>query len=246
MQRLSCALVVLLLLTGPTAHASTSDRPKRFAVSLRAGTFDEQGSGVMLRKDGEPGNPVIGWLGSDQFAAALAFDVLPGLTLDLSYVELDYDFGSDLVMTAPDGEFVGTRIASGDMDEYRLSLVLDAEMLLDEPSYFVSPQRSTRWRFALVVAAAMTTVGDVDVTEAARGLLGIDGIDTGRQSSAGAGARFDYRLGRSAVTVGASVGWMWSLSGDLFTVNTMLESPYAGTAVDHEGLDFLMDLSYHF
>jgi hypothetical protein len=39
---------------------------------------------------------------------------------------------------------------------------------------------------------------------------------------------------------------MWRLSGDLFTVNTTPDSPYSGTAVEHEGLNFFMDLSYHF
>lgn len=246
MRRLSCALIFLLLLTSSAAHAGNPDRPKRFAVSLRAGTFDEQGSDVMLREDGAPGNPIIGWMGSDQFGTAVAFDVLPGLTLDLSYVQLDFDFGSDLVLTEPNGEFVSTQIATGNMDEYRLALVLDAELLLDEPTFFVSQQRKPRWRFAIVVAAAITTAGDVDVAEAGRELLGVEGIDTGRQTSAGIAARLDYRLGRSAVTVGANVGWMWRLSGDLFTVTTTPDSPYSGTAVEHEGLDFLIDLSYHF
>jgi hypothetical protein len=246
MRRLPVALVVLLLLIGPVAHAGNPDRPKRFAVSVRAGGFDEQGSDVMLRKDGGPGNPIIGWMGSDQVAAAVALDVCPGLTLDLSYVQLGYDFGSDLVMTEPDGELVSTQIATGNMDEYRLAVMLDAELLLDAPTYYVSPQREPRWRFAMVVSAAMTKAGDVNVADAGRQLLGIEAIDTGRQTSAGVGARMDYRLGRSGVTVGANMGWMWRLSGDLFTVNTTSDSPYSGTSVGHEGLDFLMDLSYHF
>jgi hypothetical protein len=246
MRRLCFALVVLLLPIGSAAHAGDTGRPKRFAVSLRAGAFDEQGSSVMLRKDGEPGNPVIGWMGSEQVAAGLEIEVLPGLTLDLSYAQLDYDFGSDLVMSEPDGEFVSTQIATGSLDEYRVAIMLDAELLGDQHTYYVSPQRKTKWRFALVVAAAFTEASEVDVAEAGRELFGIQDIDTGRQSSAGLGARMDYRLGRSGFTIGADVGWMWRLSGDLFRVNTTPDSPYSGTAVEHEGLNFLLGLAYHF
>jgi hypothetical protein len=246
MRRLAFVWVVLLLPIGPPARAGDSDRPKRFAVSLRAGIFGELGSDVMQRKDGEPGNPVIGWMESDQVAAALAFDVRPGLTLDLSYVQLGYDFGTDLIITEPDGEFVSTQIATGNLEEYRLAVVLDAQLLFNDSTYFISPQRMSRWRIALVIAAAISKPRDVDVADAGRQLLGIEDIDTGRQSSAGFGARLDYRLGRSSWTIGADIGWMWRLSGDLFTVNTTPDSPYSGTAVEHEGLNFFMDLSYHF
>ncbi|MDH3816217.1 MAG: hypothetical protein OEV48_17110 [Acidobacteriota bacterium] len=246
MQRLSLALVALLLLIGQAAQAGDHQGAKRFALSVRVGAFDEQGSDVMRRKDGEPGNPIIGWMGSEQVAGALAYDVRPGLTVDLSYVRLDYDFGSDLAVTEPDGEFVSTQIATGSMEEYRLTVMLDIELLGDHPTYYVSPQRKTRGRFAVFASAAITKARDVDVADAGRQLLGIEGIDMGRQSSAGFGARMDYRLGRSACTIGAEVGWMWRLNGDLFTVNTTPDSPYSGTTVEHEGLNFLIDLSYHF
>ena len=95
-------------------------------------------------------------------------------------------------------------------------------------------------------AAAMTNARDVDVADGGRQLLGIEGIDATRQSSAGIGARFDYRLGRLGCTIGADLGLMWKLSGDLFTVNTTPDSPYSGTTVAHEGIDFLIDLAYHF
>jgi len=245
MRRLSLALVAVVLLIGPAAQAGDHDGARRFALSVGVGTFDEQGSDLMLRKDGEPGNPIVGWMGSDQVAAALAFDVRPGLTVDLSYARLDYDFGSDLVMTESDGELTSTQIATGTMDEYRLTLMLDVDLLGDDPTYYVSPQRKSRWRFAVFVAAAMTKAGDVEVADAGRQLLGIEGIDTGGQSSAGFGARMDYRLWRSGCTVGADVGWMWKLNGDLFTVNTTSDSPYLGTTVAHEGLNFLIGLSYH-
>ena len=246
MQRLSLVLVALLSLIGPAAQAGDHEGARRFAISIGIGTFDEQGSDVMLRKDGGPGNPIIGWMGSEQVAAALAYDVRPGLTVDLSFARLDYDFGTDLVMTDPDSEFVSTQIATGSMDEYRLTVMLDMALLGDHPTYYVSPQRKTRWRFAMFAAAAMTKARGVHVADAGRELLGIDDIDTGDQSSAGFGARMDYRLGSSGFTIGTNVGWMWRLSGDLFTVNTTPDSPYSGTTVAHEGLNFLANLAYHF
>jgi hypothetical protein len=246
MRRLSLVFVAVLLLIGPVAEAGDHDGARRFAVSIGLGSFDEQGSDVMLRKDGEPGNPIVGWTGSDQVAAGLSYDFLPGLTVDLSYARLDYDFGSDLVMTEPGGELVTTQIATGTMNEYRLTVIFDMDMLGDHPTYYVSPQRTSKWRFAMYAAVSMTQAGDIDVADAGRELLGIDSIDAGDQSSAGLGARFDYRLGRSGFTIGADVGWMWKLSGDLFTVNTAPDSPYRGTTVAHEGLNFLVDLAFSF
>ncbi len=246
MRRLSLAVVVLLLLIGPAAEAGDHEGARRFAISVGAGAFDELGSDVMLRKDGEPGNPIIGWMGSDQVAAALAYDVLPGLTVDLSYARLDYDFGTDLVTTESYLGSLNTQIATGSMNEYRLTVMFDVDMLGDHPTYYVSPQRKSRFRFAVFVAASMTTAGDVDVADAGNQLLGIESIDTGSQSSAGLGARMDYRLGRSGFTIGADVGGMWKLTGDLFTVNTTPDSPYQGTTVAHEGLNFLVDLAFHF
>jgi hypothetical protein len=168
------------------------------------------------------------------------------LTVDLGYARLDYDFGSDLIMTEPGGEFASTQIATGSMDEYRLTVMFDMDMLNDHPTYYVSPQRKSKWRFAMFAAVSMTQANDVNVTDAGRVLLGIDDIDTGSQSSAGLGARFDYRLGRSGFTIGAGVGWMWKLSGDLFTVNTTPDSPYRGTTLSHQGLNFLVDLAFSF
>jgi len=246
MRRLSLAVVAVVLLIGPAARAGDHEGARRFAISVGVGSFDEQGSDVMLRKDGGPGNPIIGWMGSGQVAAALAFDLLPGLTVDFGYGRLDYDFGSDLVMTEPGGEFASTRIATGSMDEYRLRVTLDMDLLGDAPTYYISPQRKAKWRFAVYAAAAMTKARDVEVADAGRQLLGIEDIDTGSQSSAGIGARMDYRLGRSGFTIGADVGWMWKLSGDLFTVTTAPDSPYTGTTVSHQGLNFLIDLGFHF
>jgi len=246
MRRLSLAVVAVVLLIGPAARAGDHEGARRFAISVGVGAFDEQGSDVMLRKDGGPGNPIIGWMGSGQVAAALAFDLLPGLTVDLGYARLDYDFGSDLVMTEPGGEFASTQIATGNMDEYRLTVMFDMDMLGDNPTYYVSPQRKSKFRFAVFAAVAMTKTGDVNVADAGRELLGIDSIDTGSQSSAGFGGRMDYRLGRSGFTIGADVGWMWKLTGDLFTVNTTTDSPYLGATVAHEGLNFLVNLSFHF
>jgi len=246
MQRWPLALVALLLLIGPAAQAGDHEGARRFAFRVGFGAFDERDSDVMLRKDGEPGNPIIGWAASEQVAAAFAFDVRPGLTVGLSYARLDYDFGADLVMTEPDGEFVSAQIATGSMDEYRLTVMLDIDLLSDHPTYFVSPQRKAKWRSAVYAAAAMTNARDVDVADSGRQLLGIEGIDAARQSSAGIGARFDYRLGRSGCTIGADLGLMWKLSGDLFTVNTAPDSAYSGTTVAHEGINFLINLAYHF
>jgi hypothetical protein len=246
MQRPLLAFVAVLMLIGPAAQAGDHEGAKRFAISVGVGAFDEQGSDLMRRKDGEPGNPIIGWMGSDQVGAGFAYDLRPGLTVDLSYVRLDYDFGTPLAMTEPeDGELGGTQIATGSMDEYRLTVMLDMEMLGADPTYYVSPQRKSKFRFAVFAAAAMTKARDVDVADAGRQQLGIESVDTGRQSSAGFGARLDYRLGRSGCTIGADVGWMWKLTGDLFTVNTTPDSPYTGTTVAHEGLNFLVNLSYH-
>ena len=245
MQRFVLALVAPWLLIGSLAEAGDHPGAKRFAIGVAAGSFDEQGSDVMLRKDGEPGNPIIGWKGSDQVAGGLAFDVLPGVTADLSYARLDYDFGTDLMMTEPDGDLISTQIATGSMDEYRLTVLFDVDLFSDQPTYYVSPQRKMKWRFAVFAAAALTKARDINVADAGRQLLGIDSIETGDQSSAGFGARMDYRLGRSACTIGADVGWMWKVSGDLFTVNTTPDSPYSGTTVGHEGLNFLIGLSYH-
>jgi hypothetical protein len=55
----------------------------------------------------------------------------------------------------------------------------------------------------------------------------------------------NYRLGRSPCTIGADVGWMWRVNGDLFTVNTTPESPYSGTTVSHQGLNFLIGVAFH-
>ena len=246
MRRLSVGFVALLVLIGPVARAGDHEGARRFAVSVGAGAFDEQGSDVMLRKDGEPGNPIIGSMGSDQVAAGLAYDVRPGLTVDLSYVRLDYDFGTDLVMTESYLGLLSTQVATGSMDEYRLTVMLDMDLLGDNHTYYVSPQRKSKFRFAVFAAVAMTKAGHVNVADAGRELLGIEDIDTGSQSSAGFGARMDFRLWRSGFTIGADVGWMWKLTGDLFTVNTTTDSPYLGTTVAHEGLNFLVNLSYHF
>jgi hypothetical protein len=245
MHRPLCALSALLLLIVPGVQAGDHEGAKRLAISVAVGSFDEQGGGLMLRKDGEPGNPLVGWMGSDQVAGGLAYDLVPGLTIDLSYARLDYDFGTDFVTTQTEGEFVSTQIATGSMDEYRLTISFDADMLTDHPTYYISPQRKTKWRFAVFAATAITKAHDVDTADAGRQLLGIESIDTGDQISAGFGARLSYRLGRSAFSIGTDVGWMWALSGDLFTVNTTPDSPYSGTTVDHQGLNFLIGVSYH-
>lgn len=225
MRRLLSGLAVLVLAVAPAADASDHPGAKCFAIGVRAGGFDEQGSGVMLRKDGEPGDPLLGWKGSEQVAGALAFDIRPGVTLDLSYARLDVDFGSDLLATEPDGVVVSTQIATGTLDEYRFAVMLDVDLFSDRPTYDVSPQRATRWRFAVGGVVATTTADDL--TQAAGGvqLLGIESIETGRQSSLGLLARFDYRLGSSGLAVGSSVGWMWCVSGDLITLHTSDESP---------------------
>ncbi len=246
MRRLSLAVVALMVLIGPAVWAGDHDGARRFAISVGIGTFDEQGSDIMLRKDGEPGNPIVGWMGSDQVAAAFAYDLRPGLTVDLSYARLDYDFGTDLITTGSYLEPSSTQIATGNMDEYRLTVMFDMDMLGENPTYFVSPQRTSKWRFAMFLAVSMTTAGDVDMAETGRELLGIESIDTGSQSAAGFGAQFDYRLGRSGFTIGADVGWMWKVTGDLFAVNTTPDSPYQGTTLAHEGLNFLVDLAFHF
>lgn len=246
MQRASLALFALVVLIVPGAQAGDHQGAKRFAINVAVGSFDEQGSDLMRRKDGEPGNPIIGWKGSDQVAAGLAYDLSPGLTIDLSYARLDYDFGTDFVMTEPGGEFVSTQIATGGMDEYRLTVMFDMDLLGDRPTYYVSPQRKSKWRFGVFAAAAFTQARDVEVADQGRELLGIESIDTGDQGSVGFGARMNYRLGRSPCTIGADVGWMWKVNGDLFTVNTTPESPYSGTTVSHQGLNFLIGVAYHF
>jgi len=246
MRRFACALAVLLLSLVPAAHAGGPDGPKRFHVGLRVGGFDEQGSSVMLRKDGEPGNPVVGWKGSEQVAAALGFEVRPGLALDLSFARLEFDFGSDLVSPEPGVEVASTQIATGDLEELRLAVWFDMQLLGDEPAYYVSARRQGKGRIAVVAKAALTNAGNVSVTDAARQVLGVDDVQTGTQASAGLGARMDYRIGRSNFTIGADLGWMWRVSGDLFRVSTAPDSAYSGTTLDHEGLDFLLDLSWHF
>jgi len=60
MQRMSLALVFVLLLIGPEARAGDHEGAKRLAISVGIGSFDEQGSDVMRQKDGAPGNPIIG------------------------------------------------------------------------------------------------------------------------------------------------------------------------------------------
>ena len=65
MQRWSLALVTLVLLIGPAAQAGDHEGARRFAFSVGFGSFDERDSDVMLRKDGEPANPIIGWATSE-------------------------------------------------------------------------------------------------------------------------------------------------------------------------------------
>jgi len=55
----------------------------------------------------------------------------------------------------------------------------------------------------------------------------------------------NYRLGRSPCTIGADVGWMWRVNGDLFSVNTTPESQYSGTTVRHQGLNFVFGVAFH-
>ncbi len=246
MRCLGLALVVLALSLGSAADAAEPDRPKRWSVSLRAGGFDEQGSAGMLRRDGAPGNPVLGWKGSPQVGAAVAFDVRPGVTLDLSAARLDFEFGSDLVPAGPGSELVSTKIATGHLEDFRLAIWLDPAMLEERATYYVSPRRAPRGRFALVVVVAVTKAGDVEPTDEARGLLGVERLETDRQTSAGLGARLDYRLGRSAWSIGAELDWTWRLGGELVTVETSPASPYGGSALAHEGPGFMADLSWHF
>lgn len=246
MKRLAPLLVVLLLATVPAATAGDPGAARRLHVSLRAGGFDEQGSSAMLRKDGGPGNPIIGWKGSEQVAAGLGFEVRPGLTLDLSFARLDFDFGSDLVIAEPGAEIVTTQIATGDLDELRLAVCLDAQLLDEQPAYYLSSRRKGRGRVALAVTGAVTKAGDVVVADESRQLLGVEDVRAGTQTSVGLGVRMDYRIGRSAFTIGADLGWLWKVSGDLFVVTTTPDSSYGGAALEHEGLDFLLEVSYHF
>lgn len=245
MRRTPHALFALCVLIASVVQAGDHPGAKRFAINLAAGAFDEQGSDLMRRKDGGPGNPIIGWKGSGQVAGGLGIDVLPGVTVDLGYARLDYDFGTDFTLTEPDGEFISTQIATGSMEEYRLTVMLDMDLLLDHPTFYLSPQRSSKWRFAVFGAAAFTKARDAEIADEGRHLLGIEGIETGDQSSAGIGARMDYRLGRSAWTIGSSVGWMWKVNGELFSVNTTPDSPYSNTTVQHQGLNFLIGVGCH-
>lgn len=239
-------VVALLLSTGRAAFAGDPNRARRFHVSLRAGGFDEQGSAGMLRGDGAPGNPRVGWKGSEQFGAALGFEVRPGLTLDLSAIRLQFDIGSDLLGAEPGEEVVTSRIATGDLDEWRLAVWLDAALLGDDPSYFLGPGRKPRGRVALAILGAVTKARSLETADAGREQLGVESVGTGTQSALGLGARMDYRFRGTPLSVGANLGWMFQVGGDLFTVNTAPDSPYLGTRLGHEGLDFLVDVSYHF
>lgn len=240
------ALCGLALAAGTAGHAGGPERPMRYAVSLRAGGFDEQGTGGMLRKDGAPGNPLVGWKASEQVAAAVSFEARPGVTLDLSLVRLDFDFGSDLLPAVPGDGFVTTRIATGDIDEYRFAVWLEPAVFDDDASFFVSNERTSKGRIALAFVASRAETRDLLVAAESRERLGIERVNTGGQTSLGLGARVDYRLGRSRVTIGADLRWMWAVGGDLFTVVTSADSPYAGTTLEHEGFDVLLDLSFHF
>ena len=128
----------------------------------------------------------------------------------------------------------------------RLSLTLVALLLLIEPVAQAGDHPGAK-RFAITIGIGSFDEqgSDVNVADTGRQLLGVDDIDTGSQSSAGFGARIDYRFGRSACTIGANVGWMWKLSGDLFTITTTPDSLYSGTTLRHQGLNFVIGLSYH-
>lgn len=78
-------------------------------VPARTGGFDEQGSDLTRREDGGPGNPIIGWKESGQVGVAFTFDVCFGLTFDVSFVQLDYDFGNNKVGDVDVSEAGGLR-----------------------------------------------------------------------------------------------------------------------------------------
>jgi hypothetical protein len=81
-------LSILTVLAAPPIRADSPQIPQRFYATARWGTFEEMDSPALLRKDGEPGNLVLGWAGSQQAGAALGFEILPGLTLDVGGAEV--------------------------------------------------------------------------------------------------------------------------------------------------------------
>jgi hypothetical protein len=101
-------------------------------------------------------------------------------------------------------------------------------------------------RLSLAVVALLLLIGPaadaVDHEGARRFAIAVGVGSFGEQSS----DLMRRKVGRSGCTVGSDVGWMWKLTGDLFTVDTTPDSPYSGTTVAHEGINILIDLSYHF
>jgi hypothetical protein len=239
-------LSILAVLVAPPIRADSPQIPQRFHATARWGTFEDMDSPVLLRKDGEPGNPVLGWAGSQQAGAALGLEILPGLTLDVGYYRLEFDLGSDVVLAEPGGAFETVRIATGNFEDLRFALWVSLDAFKDDAQYFVSPARPGRARFSAVFLAGFTEPSEVLVDDAARELLGIADVEAGTSTSLGFGGRFDYRLGRSRLVAGAEVDWLYSASGDSLTVTTAPGSPYSGTVAEHEGVSFVLDLSYYF
>jgi len=81
-------LSILTVLAAPPIRADSPQISQRFHATARWGTFEEMDSPALLRKDGEPGNLVLDWAGSQQAGAALGFEILPGLTLDVGGAEV--------------------------------------------------------------------------------------------------------------------------------------------------------------
>jgi len=239
-------LSILTVLAAPPIRADSPQVPQRFHATARWGSFEEMDSPALLRKDGEPGNPVLDWAGSHQAGAALGFEILPGLTLDVGYYRLEFDLGSDLVPAEPGGAFETVRIATGDFEDLRFALSVSFDAFKDDAPYFVTPARPGQARLSAVFLAGFTEPSEVRVDDAARELLGIADVEAGTSTSLGFGARLDYRLGRSRFVAGAEMDLLFSVSGDSLTVTTAPGSPYSGTVAEHEGLSFVLDLSYYF
>jgi len=246
MRWLPYALLAAATVLGPTVDAGQRRDARRWSLSLRAGGFDEQGRDTMPGGDDASPGTVVGWKGSSQSGLGVGFEVRPGVTLEASLVQLDFDFGSDLLLPAFGEEIVPTQIATGDFDELRLAIWLDARLFGEQPAYYLSSANPSRGRIAAGVLVAHAEAGGVTISDEGRQRLGVTAIEQGSQSAAGFGTRLDYAFGRRRFTVGAELALMWNVGGDLYTVVTDPASPFEGATIRHEGLSFLADVSYRF
>jgi hypothetical protein len=194
----------------------------------------------MRRRDGAPGNPILGWKESEQLEIGAAYEITKSIALDVSMGRSDFDLGADL-LDADAMSFTSVRIAQGELESLRLSawFQIDGEHIFARDS-----KRRGRWTTGLTVGRL--SAEDVEVDRAGIENLGVESVSAGSETIFGFGARGELRLGRSGWALGGESCLMWSSGGPIVEVRTDASSPYTSAEVSFDPYTILAFVGYHF